>query len=73
MKMSNNTYDILKWIALVGTNALSTLIITIGGLWGLDDGTTKAIAGTISASGTFIGACLQVSSSQYKKYGSGEQ
>lgn len=72
MKMSNQTYDALKWIALVGTNALSTLIITVGGLWGLDNATVKAVAGTISAIGTFLGACLQISSANYSKDSKGD-
>lgn len=69
MKMSNKTYDILKWVALVGTNALSALIITLGGLWSWDSTTVKAVAGTVSAIGTFIGACLQISTANYNKDG----
>lgn len=65
MVFSNKTYDILKWVALVGTNAFSVLIITLGKIWGW--GYAEAIAGTISAIGTCIGACLQVSSANYKK------
>lgn len=62
---SNKTYDTLKWVALVGTNAFSALIITLGKIWGWDN--AEAIAGTISAIGTCIGACLQISSVNYKK------
>lgn len=65
MVFSNKTYDKLKWVALVGTNAFSTLIITLGKIWGWDY--AEAIAGTISAIGTCIGACLQISSANYKK------
>ena len=65
MVFSNRTYDILKWVALVGTNAFSALIITLGKIWGWSY--SEAIAGTISAIGTFIGACLQVSSANYNK------
>lgn len=65
MVFSNKTYDKLKWVALVGTNAFSTLIITLGKIWGCDY--AEAIAGTISAVGTCIGACLQISSANYKK------
>ena len=63
MVFSNKTYDVLKWVALVGTNAFSALIITLGKIWGGSD--SEAIAGTISAIGTCIGACLQVSSANY--------
>lgn len=63
MVFSNQTYDVLKWVALVGTNAFSALIITLGKIWGWSY--SEAIAGTISAIGTCIGACLQVSSANY--------
>lgn len=65
MVFSNKTYDSLKWVALVGTNAFSALIITLGKIWGWSY--AEAIAGTISAIGTCIGACLQISSANYKK------
>ncbi len=65
MVFSNRTYDILKWVALVGTNAFSALIITLGQIWGWD--CAGAIAGTISAIGTCIGACLQISTAKYNK------
>ena len=65
MTFSNRTYDILKWVALVGTNAFSALIISLGKIWGWDY--AGAIAGTISAVGTCIGACLQISSANYNK------
>ena len=66
--LSNRTYDILKWVALVGTNAFSVLIISLGEIWGWSY--AVPIAGTISAVGSCIGACLQVSSANYNK---GEQ
>ena len=65
MVFYNRTYDILKWVALVGTNAFSALIITLGKIWGWD--CSEAIAGTISAVGTCICACLQISTANYKK------
>lgn len=63
--LSNRTYDILKWVALVGTNAFSALIISLGKIWGWSY--AVPIAGTISAVGSCIGACLQVSSANYNK------
>ena len=65
--LSNRTYDILKWVALVGTNAFSALVISLGKIWGWSY--AGAIAGTISAVGSCIGACLQVSSANYNKGG----
>lgn len=61
--ISNKTYDILKWIALVGLPALSTFYAVIAELWNLPYGTQ--ICGTISAIGTLIGSLLQVSSTMY--------
>ena len=65
--LSNRTYDILKWVALVGTNAFSALIISLGQIWGWSY--AVPIAGTISAVGSCIGACLQLSSANYNKEG----
>lgn len=65
--LSNRTYDILKWVALVGTNAFSALVISLGQIWGWSY--AVPIAGTISAVGSCIGACLQVSSANYNKGG----
>ena len=65
MVFSNKTYDTLKRVALDGTNAFSALIITLGKIWGWSY--AEAIAGTISAIGTCIGACLQISTANYKK------
>lgn len=63
--LSDRTYDILKWVALVGTNAFSALIISLGQIWGWSY--AVPIAGTISAVGSCIGACLQLSSANYNK------
>ena len=49
MVFSNKTYDKLKWVALVGTNAFSALIITLCKILGCDY--EEEIAGTISAIG----------------------
>ena len=65
MKMSNKVYDILKDIALYVLPALATLIITLGGIWGFPY--AEAIAGTITAIDTFLGAILKISSNTYAK------
>lgn len=64
MKLNNKVYDILKWILLILTPALTLLITTLGGLYNFD---TKLINGTISAIATFLGALIGVSSSNYNK------
>jgi hypothetical protein len=65
MKMSNKTYDILKNIALYVLPALATLILTLGGIWGIPY--AEAIAATIMAIDTFLGAILKISSNEYQK------
>lgn len=65
MKMSNKTYDILKDIALYIMPALATLILTLGGIWGIPY--AEAIAATITALDTFLGAILKISSNNYAK------
>lgn len=65
MKMSNKTYDILKWIAIIFLPAVGTLYFALAGIWGLPYG--EQIVGTITAVDTFLGVILGISSSQYKK------
>lgn len=61
--MSNKTYDTLKYIALIVLPALATLYLTIATIWGLPYG--EAVAATITAIDTFLGALLGVSSKKY--------
>lgn len=63
--MSNKSYDILKWIALVGLPALGTLYATLGDIWGLP--CVVQVVGTITAFDTFLGVTLGISNHQYKK------
>ena len=65
MKMDNKTYDILKFIALKVLPALATLIIALTIIWGIPYG--EAIAATITAIDTFLGAILGISSKNYAK------
>ena len=63
--MSNKTYDILKNVALYILPALATLVLTLGGIWGIPN--AEAIAATITAIDTFLGAILGISSKEYQK------
>lgn len=65
MKMSNKTYDILKWIAQYLLPALGTLYFTLAGIWGFPYG--EEIVGSITAVDTFLGIILGISSLNYKK------
>lgn len=68
--MSNKTYDILKYIALILLPALGTLYFALSSIWGLPYG--EQIVGTITAVDTFLGALLGVSAAQYKKENANE-
>ena len=63
--MSNKTYDILKFIAMVFLPALGTLYFALAGIWGLPYG--EQIVGTITAVDTFLGVLLGISKSMYDK------
>lgn len=64
MKMSNETYDFLKWVAGIVLPALGTLYAALAVLWGFPYG--EQIVGTISAIDTFLGAILKKSSDNYQ-------
>lgn len=65
LKMSNKTYDILKWIAQILLPALGTLYFALSKIWGLPFATE--IVGTITAVDVFLGALLGISTSNYNK------
>lgn len=65
MKISNKTYDVLKWVAMVVLPAGATLYLSLAGIWGFPYG--EQIVGTITAIDTFLGVVLGISSVQYKK------
>lgn len=65
MKMSNNVYDVLKFIAQIVLPALGTLYFALASIWGLPYG--EEIVGTITAVDAFLGALLGLSTAQYNK------
>ena len=65
MKLSNKTYDVLKWIAMVVLPAIGTLYFALAGIWGFPY--AEQIVGTITAVDTFLGVMLGISAAQYKK------
>jgi hypothetical protein len=65
MKLSNSTYDILKYVAMVVLPALGTLYFALAKIWGLPYGTE--IVGTISAVDAFLGAILKISTDRYNE------
>lgn len=65
MKLSNETYDILKYIAQILIPAVATLYFSVSQIWGLPYG--EQIVGTLTAVDAFLGVCLGISSDNYHK------
>lgn len=65
MKMSNKVYNVLKWVCLIGLPALGGLYFGLSKLWGLPYG--EEILGTLDLLATFIGACIGISTKNYRK------
>lgn len=65
MKMSNSTYNLLKYIAQILIPALGTLYFALANIWGLPYG--EQIVGTLTAVDAFLGVCLGISSDNYHK------
>ena len=63
--MSNEVYDVLKFIAQIVLPALGTLYFALSTIWGLPYG--EQIVGTVTAADVFLGAVLQVSTVQYQR------
>ena len=61
--MSNQVYDILKYIAQVALPALGTLYFALAGIWNLPY--AEQIVGTLTAVDTFLGVLLKISSDRY--------
>ena len=61
----DNTYHLLKWIAMIVLPALGALYFGLASIWGLPYG--QEIVGTITVIDTFLGAILGISSSNYSK------
>lgn len=62
--MNNQTYDILKRIALIVVPALATFVNAVGIVWGVPY--TNEATTTITAFGVFLGAALGISSKNYE-------
>lgn len=67
MKLTNQQYDVIKWIAQYLLPALGTLYFALASIWGLPYG--EEIVGTITAIDTFLAVIMGISTSAYKKTG----
>lgn len=63
--MSNKTYDVLKWIALVALDAVGVFYKAISAIWGIPYG--DEVLATCAALSLLLGTLIGVSSTQYKK------
>lgn len=63
--LTNKTYDVLKWVALILLPAMGALYFGLAGIWNFPYG--EQIVGTITVVDTFLGAILGISTVQYNK------
>ena len=71
MKLSNRTYDCIKFMVTVFLPALGTFIFAISKIWGVPP-YAENIVGTISALCVFLGSLIGISSIHYNKDGEHE-
>lgn len=65
MRLSDKTYDILKWVVCILLPAVGTFYVAMAGTWGLPYATE--ISKTTQAVALFLGALIGISSVQYYK------
>ena len=65
MKLSNSTYDILKWLVLIVIPSLTTFYCVLDGVfgWGYADIVSKISVGFCAC----IGAIIGISTAEYNK------
>lgn len=67
MRIPDNVYNILKWIALICIPAIVTFLSVVLGVLDVDPKTTNIIVTIIAAVGTLIGSLIGVSTKAYNK------
>ena len=65
MKISNKTYDIIKWIVMIVLPAIIALYSTLASIWGFPY--AEQITATLAAIEVFLGAILGISTYNYNK------
>ncbi len=65
MKLSNKTFNQLKWVAMYLLPAIGTLYFTIASIWHLPY--AEQVVGTITAVDTFLAIILGISTNMYNK------
>jgi len=69
--MKNGLYDILKYSAIIGLPAISTLYTALAQIWGWPYATE--VPASIAAIGVALGAFLSISTAQYYKTSSDDK
>jgi uncharacterized membrane protein YqgA involved in biofilm formation len=67
MRIPDNVYNILKWIALICIPAVVTFLSVVLGVLSVDPKTINIIVTIITAIGTLIGSLIGVSTKAYNK------
>ena len=65
MKLSNVTYDTLKWIVMIVIPAVTTAYVGLAAIWGFPY--AEEVAKTSAVVCTLLGALLGISTAQYNK------
>ena len=65
MKITNKSYDIIKWIVVIVIPAVITLYSTLGSIWEFPY--VQEITGTLAAIDVFLGVIMKISSASYNK------
>lgn len=63
--LTDKTYDVIKWVALILLPAMGALYFGLAGIWNFPYG--EQVVGTITVIDTFLGAILGISTVQYNK------
>ena len=67
VKLSNKLYNTLKWIVMIVIPACATLYFALATIWGFPYG--DEVVATMTATATFIGALIGVSTKSYNQSG----
>lgn len=65
MKLSNQIYNVLKWVCIIALPAISIFYTAIAAIWNLPYG--EQISKTIDAVAILIGALIGISTISYNK------
>lgn len=65
--LPDQMYQVLKWLAMLVLPALSTLVLGLGKVWGID--VLDPVSQTVTLVGAFLGAVVGVSQATAKPRG----